>query len=75
METQKMPKTLIQKTHTHHTEATNADLGQLAPMLLCREDKQLVMRDSSCLLPPTPSPMLALLPWKKPSAFHSTCSH
>lgn len=34
METQKMPKTLTQKTHTHHTEATNADLGQLASMLL-----------------------------------------
>lgn len=34
METQKMPEALTQKTHTPHTEATNADLGHLAPMLL-----------------------------------------
>lgn len=48
--------------------------GQLAQMLLGREDKQLVMLDSPSPLPPVPSPMHSILPWKKTRAFCSTSS-
>lgn len=48
--------------------------GQLAQMLLGREDKQLVMLDSPSPLPPVPSPMHSILLWKKTRAFCSTSS-